>query len=62
MLEAGGNAVIGYRQYFDLEGSCMVARGIGTLVTLSKLVHKERERLNSSMMVSGVQWHLYQSG
>ena len=37
-LELGGNAVIGYRQHFDLEGeSGIVVRGIGTAVTLSRL-------------------------
>ena len=36
-LELGGNAVIGYRQNFDLEGeSGIVVRGIGTAVTLSR--------------------------
>ena len=36
-LNLGGNAVIGYRQCFDLEGeSGIVARGIGTAVTLIK--------------------------
>lgn len=34
-LEVGGNAVIGYRQRFDLEGeSGIVVRGIGTCVRL----------------------------
>ena len=37
-LELGGNAVVGYRQNFDLEGeSGIVVRGIGTAVTLSRL-------------------------
>lgn len=37
-LELGGNAVIGYKQTFDLEGeSGVVVRGIGTAVTLSRL-------------------------
>lgn len=37
VLEMGGNAVIGYRQSFDLEGdSGMVARGIGTVVLLAE--------------------------
>lgn len=36
-LDLGGNAVIGYNQCFDLEGeSGIVARGIGTAVTLIK--------------------------
>lgn len=39
-LDLGGNAVIGYNQCFDLEGeSGIVARGIGTAVTLIK--HQE---------------------
>jgi len=41
-LELGGNAVIGYRQNFDLEGeSGIVVRGIGTAVTLARLQHGE---------------------
>ncbi|XP_046752356.1 uncharacterized protein LOC124415097 isoform X2 [Diprion similis] len=37
-LDLGGNAVIGYHQCFDLEGeSGIVARGIGTAVTLVKM-------------------------
>lgn len=36
-MSVGGNAVIGYRQCFDIEGeSGIVARGIGTAVTLIK--------------------------
>lgn len=36
VLDAGGNAVIGYRQCFDLEGEYgIVVRGIGTAVTLA---------------------------
>ncbi|XP_078345819.1 C2 domain-containing protein 5-like isoform X2 [Oculina patagonica] len=39
VLEAGGNAVIGYRQCFDLEGEYgIVVRGIGTAVTLASTV------------------------
>ncbi|XP_060536956.1 C2 domain-containing protein 5 isoform X2 [Cylas formicarius] len=38
-LNLGSNAVIGYKQCFDLEGeSGIVARGIGTAVTLVKFV------------------------
>lgn len=38
-LDLGGNAVVGYKQSFDLEGeSGIVARGIGTAVTLVKLL------------------------
>uniref|UniRef100_A0A5S6QR10 C2 domain-containing protein n=1 Tax=Trichuris muris TaxID=70415 RepID=A0A5S6QR10_TRIMR len=37
--EMGGNAVIGYRQYFDFEGeSGVVIRGNGTAVSLEKVV------------------------
>ena len=37
-LELGGNAVIGYRQCFDLEGeSGIVVRGIGTAATLTRI-------------------------
>lgn len=40
-LDLGGNAVIGYNQSFDLEGeSGIVARGIGTVVTLIKLMEQ----------------------
>jgi len=38
VLEMGGNAVIGYRQFFDLEGeSGIVVRAIGTSVTIRKI-------------------------
>lgn len=38
-IDLGGNAVIGYSQCFDLEGeSGIVARGIGTAITLIKLL------------------------
>ncbi|XP_071520258.1 C2 domain-containing protein 5 isoform X3 [Panulirus ornatus] len=38
VLELGGNAVIGYRQYFDLEGETgIVVRGLGSAVTLVRL-------------------------
>ncbi|CAH1153263.1 unnamed protein product [Phaedon cochleariae] len=39
-LDLGGNAVIGYKQSYDLEGeSGIVGRGIGTAVTLVKSVN-----------------------
>ncbi|KAL3842209.1 hypothetical protein ACJMK2_020248 [Sinanodonta woodiana] len=39
VLEMGGNSVIGYSQNFDLEGeSGIVVRGIGTSVTLCKIL------------------------
>ncbi|XP_037787625.1 C2 domain-containing protein 5-like [Penaeus monodon] len=38
VLELGGNAVIGYRQCFDLEGETgIVVRGLGSAVTLVRL-------------------------
>lgn len=37
-IDLGANAVIGYAQCFDLEGDVgVVARGIGTAVTLIKI-------------------------
>lgn len=46
-LDLGGNAVIGYHQCFDLEGeSGIVARGIGTAVSLVRL--HEAASLNTS--------------
>lgn len=40
VLDAGGNAVIGYRQCFDLEGEYgIVVRGIGTVVTLASALN-----------------------
>lgn len=37
-IDLGANAVIGYNQCFDLEGDIgIVARGIGTAVTLIKI-------------------------
>lgn len=37
-IDLGANAVIGYTQCFDLEGDVgVVARGIGTAVTLVKI-------------------------
>lgn len=38
ILDLGGNAVLGYRQHFDLEGGTgIVARGYGTAVRLKRL-------------------------
>ncbi|XP_055610294.1 C2 domain-containing protein 5 isoform X2 [Uranotaenia lowii] len=38
-IDLGANAIIGYTQCFDLEGDVgVVARGIGTAVTLSKII------------------------
>jgi hypothetical protein len=36
-ISMGGNAVVGYQQHFDLEKDTIVARGIGTCVTLVKI-------------------------
>ncbi|EFA77124.1 C2 calcium-dependent membrane targeting domain-containing protein [Heterostelium album PN500] len=42
VLEMGGNAVLGYKQHFDLEGdSGIVARGYGTAVTLRKITESD---------------------
>ncbi|KRY32816.1 C2 domain-containing protein 5, partial [Trichinella spiralis] len=54
--EMGGNAIIGYTQYFDFEGELgIVIRGNGTVVTLEKctacstsLIKEKRERLSNS--------------
>ncbi|KRZ57305.1 C2 domain-containing protein 5, partial [Trichinella nativa] len=54
--EMGGNAIIGYSQYFDFEGELgIVIRGNGTVVTLEKctacstsLIKEKRERLSNS--------------
>lgn len=36
-INMGANSIVGYSQYFDLEGDVgVVARGIGTAVTLLK--------------------------
>ncbi|XP_037070416.1 C2 domain-containing protein 5-like [Pollicipes pollicipes] len=42
VIEAGGNAVIGYRQCFDLEGETgIVVRGIGTAVSMVRSEARE---------------------
>ncbi|XP_050532078.1 C2 domain-containing protein 5 isoform X3 [Daktulosphaira vitifoliae] len=47
VLELGANAVIGYNQYFDLEGeSGIVVRGIGTAVTLVRHLTLPSANLN----------------
>ncbi|KRX62841.1 C2 domain-containing protein 5, partial [Trichinella sp. T9] len=54
--EMGGNAIIGYSQYFDFEGELgIVIRGNGTVVTLEKctacstsLIKEKRERTRRS--------------
>ncbi|KAJ8934881.1 hypothetical protein NQ314_013160 [Rhamnusium bicolor] len=48
-LNLGGNAVIGYRQSYDLEGeSGIVARGIGTAVTLVKSINMSLTNANTA--------------
>ncbi|XP_074605464.1 C2 domain-containing protein 5 isoform X3 [Brevipalpus obovatus] len=47
-LELGGNSVVGYQQYFDLEGeSGIVVRGIGTAVVLTRLENPSRQHSRS---------------
>ncbi|EGC37159.1 hypothetical protein DICPUDRAFT_30730 [Dictyostelium purpureum] len=42
VVDMGGNAVLGYKQHFDLEGdSGIVARGYGTAVTLRKVTEAD---------------------
>jgi hypothetical protein len=36
-INLGGNAVLGFQQHFDLEKDTIIARGIGTSVTLVKI-------------------------
>eukprot|EP00047_Mylnosiga_fluctuans_P022644 m.123782 g.123782 ORF g.123782 m.123782 type:complete len:930 (+) comp9335_c0_seq5:57-2846(+) len=55
VLDLGGNAVVGYRQHFDLEGdSGLVARGIGTVVLLADR-HPEYPRLITSGDLSRIE-------
>lgn len=55
VLDLGGNAVIGYKQCFDLEGeSGIVVRGIGTAATLIRLfehVHTPRPMVTTEESV-----------
>lgn len=45
-IDLGANAVIGYTQCFDLEGDVgVVARGIGTAVTLIKIQEQNQQPL-----------------
>lgn len=45
-IDLGANAVIGYTQCFDLEGDVgVVARGIGTAVTLVKMPDSAQQSL-----------------
>lgn len=50
-INMGGNAVVGFRQHFDLEKDTIVARGIGTCVTLVKI----QSELSSSVNTSNIQ-------
>ncbi|CRK86205.1 CLUMA_CG000139, isoform B [Clunio marinus] len=45
-LNMGGNAVVGYRQNFDLEKDTIVSRGIGTCVTLVKIQNEPNPSSN----------------
>jgi hypothetical protein len=36
-ISLGGNSVLGFQQRFDLEKDTIIARGIGTCVTLIKI-------------------------
>jgi len=47
VLELGGNAVLGYRQHFDVEGdSGLVARSYGTAVLLRRKEEEEEKQCN----------------
>lgn len=50
-LNLGGNAVLGFQLRFDLEKDTIVARGIGTSVTLVKI---QTDSLNTSMNVQNI--------
>ncbi|KAI1280428.1 C2 domain-containing protein 5 [Halotydeus destructor] len=55
-LELGGNCVLGYQQFFDLEGeSGLIVRGIGTAVYLAKVdkePHSEKHHRSQSQHYS----------
>ncbi len=52
ILDIGGNAILGYRQHFDLEGGTgIVARGYGTAVRLKKL--KFEAGVSSNVVATG---------
>lgn len=48
-INMGGNAVIAFRQHFDLEKDTIVARGIGTCVTLVKIQGEISSSINSNI-------------
>ncbi|XP_025204586.1 C2 domain-containing protein 5 isoform X1 [Melanaphis sacchari] len=58
VLELGANAVIGYHQYFDLEGeSGIVVRGIGTAVTLVRHLTLPSINLNLQPTIVDLDFH-----
>lgn len=51
-IDLGANAVIGYKQCFDLEGDVgVVARGIGTAVTLVKIHESLPQPVTENVLV-----------
>lgn len=52
VINMGGNAVIAFKQNFDLEKDTIVARGIGTCVTLVK-IQSDHNVSNSSANTTG---------
>ncbi|XP_052867899.1 C2 domain-containing protein 5 [Anopheles cruzii] len=51
-IEIGANAVIGYMQCFDLEGDVgVVARGIGTAVSLTKINESFSQHIGEELLV-----------
>lgn len=48
-INMGGNAVVGFKQHFDLERDTIVARGIGTCVTLVKIQNDLTTSLNNNI-------------
>ncbi|XP_050437383.1 C2 domain-containing protein 5 isoform X1 [Adelges cooleyi] len=62
VLELGANAVIGYNQYFDLEGeSGIVVRGIGTAVTLVRHLTLPSVNLNVPSTIDDLDFPNYLS-
>lgn len=51
-IDLGANAVIGYKQCFDLEGDVgVVARGIGTAVTIVKIQSIVPQQVTENVLV-----------
>lgn len=51
-IEMGANAVIGYMQCYDLEGDVgVVARGIGTAVSLTKINESFSQHIGEEILV-----------